>query len=107
MKTITVQPVAVTYTRIGGIPVGRADRPGIAWYGDMPFIAHFSRLIGRGGIDAVVSFGEPIRFDAGYRPQEGRRAVLSLRCARWTRSPGTSSSAASGDRRILSAAKRR
>ncbi len=62
MKTMTVQPVAVTYTRIGGIPVGRADRPGIAWYGEMPFIAHFSRLIGRGGIDATVSFGEPIRF---------------------------------------------
>ena len=57
---ITVQPVAVTYTQIQGIPVGCADRPEIAWYGDMGFIAHFRRLIGRGAIDAVVSFGEPI-----------------------------------------------
>ncbi len=57
---ITVQPVAVSYTDIQGIPVGRADRPGIAWYGDMDFIAHFRRLIGYGAIDAVVSFGEPM-----------------------------------------------
>lgn len=70
-KTITVQPVAVTYTRIGGIPVGRADRPGIAWYGEMPFVAHFSRLIGRGGIDAIVSFGDPIHFT----PETDRKKV--------------------------------
>lgn len=59
-STITVQPVAVTYTRIQGIPVGCADRPDIGWYGDMDFIAHFRRLIGHGAIDAVVSFGDPI-----------------------------------------------
>ncbi|MCB1488194.1 MAG: 1-acyl-sn-glycerol-3-phosphate acyltransferase [Bauldia sp.] len=69
--TITVQPVAVTYTRIGGIPVGASDRPGLAWYGEMPFVAHFSRLIGRGGIDAVVSFGEPIHFT----PESDRKKV--------------------------------
>jgi lyso-ornithine lipid O-acyltransferase len=60
MKTMTVQPVAITYARIQGIPVGAADRPALAWYGDMDFIAHFRRLLEWGAIDAVVSFGEPI-----------------------------------------------
>jgi 1-acyl-sn-glycerol-3-phosphate acyltransferase len=69
--TITVQPVALSYTGLQGIPVGRADRPGIAWYGDMDFIAHFRRLIGQGAIDAVVSFGEPIAFG----PEADRKAV--------------------------------
>ncbi|WP_421725461.1 lysophospholipid acyltransferase family protein [Bauldia sp.] len=63
METITVQPVAVTYVGMQGIPVGRADRPSIAWYGDMDFIAHFRNLVEHGAVDAVVSFGEPITFD--------------------------------------------
>jgi 1-acyl-sn-glycerol-3-phosphate acyltransferase len=60
-----VQPVAVTYVGIQGIPVGRSDRPHIAWYGDMDFIAHFRHIIGRGALDVVVSFGEPIAFGPG------------------------------------------
>lgn len=70
-KTITVQPVAITYTTIQGIPVGRADLPDIAWYGDTDFIAHFRRLVGYGGIDAVVSFGQPIPFG----PETDRKRI--------------------------------
>jgi len=70
-KTITVQPVAITYTAIQGIPVGRADMPDIAWYGDADFIAHFRRLVGCGGIDAAVSFGQPIPFG----PETDRKKV--------------------------------
>jgi 1-acyl-sn-glycerol-3-phosphate acyltransferase len=61
-QTITVQPLAVTYVGISGTPVGRADRPHIAWYGDMEFAPHFARLQNLGMVDAVVSFGEPIPF---------------------------------------------
>jgi 1-acyl-sn-glycerol-3-phosphate acyltransferase len=67
----TVQPVAISYVGIQGLPVGRSDRPHIAWYGDMDFIAHFRRIIGQGAIDAVVSFGEPIRFG----PETDRKRV--------------------------------
>lgn len=69
--SITVQPVAITYTAIQGIPVGRADMPDIAWYGDTDFIAHFRRLVGYGGLDAVVSFGQPIPFN----PDTDRKKV--------------------------------
>jgi 1-acyl-sn-glycerol-3-phosphate acyltransferase len=71
----TVQPVAIAYTGIHGIPVGRSDRPNIAWYGDMDFVAHFRRIIGQGAMDVVVSFGEPIPFG----PETDRKAVTE-RC---------------------------
>jgi len=71
----TVQPVAISYVGVQGIPVGRSDRPHIAWYGDMDFIAHFRRIIGPGALDVVVSFGEPIPFGPG-----SDRKVVSERC---------------------------
>ncbi|HET7716816.1 MAG TPA: lysophospholipid acyltransferase family protein [Bauldia sp.] len=69
-----VQPVAISYVRIQGVPVGRSDRPAIAWYGDMDFVAHFRRIIGRGAMDVVVSFGEPIP----YAPGTNRKAVAEI-----------------------------
>ncbi|MCP4385507.1 MAG: 1-acyl-sn-glycerol-3-phosphate acyltransferase [Hyphomicrobiales bacterium] len=75
MKNMTVQPVAVTYVGIQGVPVGRADRPGLAWYGDMDFIGHFRNLVERGAVDAVVSFGEPIPFG-----QESDRKKVAEEC---------------------------
>jgi 1-acyl-sn-glycerol-3-phosphate acyltransferase len=72
-RTITVQPVALAYVGLHGIPVGRSDRPAIAWYGDMDLIAHFRNLIGQGGIDVVVSFGEPIPF----APDTDRKQVTA------------------------------
>lgn len=59
---ITVQPVAVIYSGIHGLPLGRADWPLVAWYGDMDMIPHFLRLVRLGAVDATVAFGEPIRF---------------------------------------------
>lgn len=77
---MTVQPVAVTYVGIQGVPVGSADRPGIAWYGDMDFIAHFRNLVERGPVDAVVSFGEPIPFSqASNRKKVAEECYLSVR----------------------------
>lgn len=57
---VTVQPVALAYERIRGVPVGMVDRPRIAWYGDMDFVPHFRKLASLGTVDAVVRFGEPI-----------------------------------------------
>ena len=62
---VSVQPVAIAYCRLEGIPLGRADRPLLAWIGDEDLAPHFKRLIGAGGFDVTVRFGEPIAFDAG------------------------------------------
>ncbi len=69
--TITVQPVAITYCGILGLPVSRVDRPMLAWYGDMRLEGHFVRAAGWGAIDVTVSFGEPIAFG----PDDDRKKV--------------------------------
>jgi 1-acyl-sn-glycerol-3-phosphate acyltransferase len=73
-EPITVQPVAVIYSAIHGVPLGRADWPLIAWYGEMDMIPHFIRLTRLGAIDATVAFGEPIRF----APETDRKAVTRI-----------------------------
>ena len=64
-RLATVQPVAIAYVGIHGLPVDRTDRPHVAWYGDMDFVAHFVRMVRRGGMDVIVSFGAPITFGPG------------------------------------------
>jgi len=71
--TIMVQPVAIAYSAIHGIPVGHADRPSVAWYGDMKLGRHFFRLIGFGALDVVVRFGRPIPLGPG----DDRKKVAS------------------------------
>jgi len=70
---VTVQPVAITYLRIHGLPIGFADRPAIAWYGDMGIEDNFVTAVSWGSIDVVVSFGEPIPFG----PDADRKAVAA------------------------------
>ena len=61
---ILIQPMAICYTRLHGIPMGRQHRPLIAWYGDLDFMPHFKAFIARGALDVVVSYGEPVVADA-------------------------------------------
>ena len=57
---IPVQPMAICYTGQHGIPMGRNNRPLVAWYGDLDFMPHIRAFIARGVVDAVVSYGEPL-----------------------------------------------
>jgi len=70
-RMAAVQPVAISYVGVQGIPVGHSDRPHIAWYGDMDFVSHFRRIVSQGGLDVVVRFGTPIPFG----PDSDRKAV--------------------------------
>ena len=60
---ILIQPMSICYTRLHGIPMGRQQRPLIAWYGDLDFMPHFKAVLARGAIDVVVSYGEPVTSD--------------------------------------------
>jgi 1-acyl-sn-glycerol-3-phosphate acyltransferase len=62
---ITVQPMAISYTRVNGIPMGRLHRTLAAWYGDLDFMPHIKALLAAGTIDAVVHYGEPFTANAG------------------------------------------
>lgn len=60
---VAIQPLAIVYTGIDGLPIGRQHRPHVAWYGGMDLLPHLAGIIRRGAIDVVVSFGEPVAFD--------------------------------------------
>ncbi|GAC1558993.1 MAG: lysophospholipid acyltransferase family protein [Beijerinckiaceae bacterium] len=65
MTHVTIAPVGLAYLRRDGLPLGRAGRAEVAWYGDTDFLPHFWALASRGGIDCDVTFGTPIRFKPG------------------------------------------
>ncbi len=56
-----IQPDYLHYSRLGGLPMARFERPRIAWYGDMTFLPHFYRYVSGGGVTCDVYCGEPIR----------------------------------------------
>ncbi len=55
-----VQPVSLVYTHLHGVPLGRADRPGVGWYGDMEMQSHAWQLLKAGPLDAEIRIGEPV-----------------------------------------------
>lgn len=57
---VHVQPVAIVYTHIYGIPMGRFDRPVAAWPGDVELGPHVAGVFRAGAIDVSVLFCEPI-----------------------------------------------
>ncbi len=59
-KPLFIQPVSVAYTRLDGMPIGRALRPYFAWYGDMTLAPHFWEVSGLGQITVDVIFHCPV-----------------------------------------------
>lgn len=91
---VTIQPVAVAYTRLHGMPMGRFHRRHASWIGDAELIPHLFALIREGGIDVEVHFGEPVRFEPGDdRKRVARRMEAEIRAlmAQALRRPGASS----------------
>jgi 1-acyl-sn-glycerol-3-phosphate acyltransferase len=66
-----IQPVFLDYSRLAGMPLGRRERPLVAWYGDMTFFPHFHRFLGAGGIVCDVHFGAPIQVSR----ETGRKTI--------------------------------
>jgi 1-acyl-sn-glycerol-3-phosphate acyltransferase len=75
-----VQPVAIVYTRLHGMPMGRRDRARASWIGDQSLVPHLAGLLREGGIDVELHFGEPVPFgpDAD-RKQVAREAEMRVR----------------------------
>lgn len=100
-REITVQPVAIVYTALQGIPIGRLRMSDVAWHGDMDLVPHLVGLIDVGSIDAVVAFGTPIAFGPGVDRKvvtaqaeaEVRRMVRTIRASRGPKRVTTASPA--------------
>ncbi len=48
-EALPVQPVSLSYVRNKGLPLLRARRPDVAWYGDMELAPHLWAMLCRGG----------------------------------------------------------
>lgn len=81
-----VQTVAVVYTHQHGVPLSRADRPRVGWYGDMEMLGHAWQVLKGGPIAATIRIGQPIPLQnfadrkalARSSEREIRRAVHSV-----------------------------
>jgi 1-acyl-sn-glycerol-3-phosphate acyltransferase len=76
-RPIAVQPVAISYTRLDGIPLGRYWRPLFAWFGDLDLVPHLWQMVCLGETQAVVTFFPPIDID-----RLGDRKKLAEYCHR-------------------------
>lgn len=65
VEKVMVQPVAVAYTRVQGLPMGRYHRPIASWPGDVDLVPHLKGVLKKGAFDVEVHFGEPVPFTAG------------------------------------------
>jgi lyso-ornithine lipid O-acyltransferase len=57
-ETAFLQPLAISYPRLGGLPIGRASLPHVAWYGEMDLIPHLTDVLAMPGLDVVVHLGQ-------------------------------------------------
>lgn len=62
---VNVQPVAVAYTRIHGMPMGHYHRPVVAWPGDVELMPHLLGILKTGALDVDVRFGDTVEVMVG------------------------------------------
>lgn len=75
VASVYIQPVAVAYTRLHGVPMGRRHRPNAAWIGDQDLVPDAMSRLREGGMDVEVHFGAPIEFSAGMDRKRVSREV--------------------------------
>ncbi|MGI9570764.1 MAG: lysophospholipid acyltransferase family protein, partial [Desulfobulbia bacterium] len=75
-----LQTVALAYTSLYGLPIGRRAMPLIAWYGEMEMLEHAWELLKAGPIDVHVKIEPPIFWEnAGDRKKLARLTESQVR----------------------------
>ena len=59
----------IVYTRLHGVPFGRADRPLVGWYGDMEMQSHAWQLLKAGPLDVRIRIGDAHSARQLHRPE--------------------------------------
>lgn len=101
----TVQPLALNYTHLDGLPIGRFYKTRLAWYGDMEMASHLWWVLRHGVIDVNVAFGPAVPFSGGAERKAMTRDLEATvrrlvgeatagRLAETVTGPGTSADAA-------------
>lgn len=76
-RSVVVQPVTLAYTHLDEMPIGRAWRPFVTWYGEMDMMSHGWQLLGLGRLTATVIFHAPVSYAVF-----GSRKALAAHCER-------------------------
>lgn len=64
-KPITVQPISIAYTEMDGLPLTRAHRPLVAWYGDMSLLPHIWAFLKAQRTLVQITYHPPVTME-GY-----------------------------------------
>ncbi|WP_245292811.1 lysophospholipid acyltransferase family protein [Pararhizobium arenae] len=72
---VHVQPLAIAYTGVHGMPMGRYHRPIAAWPGDIPMLPHLLGILREGAVDVDVIFGEQITYTADSNRKQVSRGI--------------------------------
>ncbi len=75
---IELKPLSVAYVGRHGLPLGRAGRSTVAWFGDLDLMPHFLGILKGAPFDIVVEWGEAVPFD-GDRKSATRLAEARVR----------------------------
>jgi 1-acyl-sn-glycerol-3-phosphate acyltransferase len=90
-----VQTVAVVYTHVHGLPLARAERTLVGWYGDMDMASHAWQLLKVGPLDVSIRIGPPVPLEefedrkalARHSEAEVREAVVRILRGRGSAEP--------------------
>ncbi len=94
--SVTVQPLSLAYVSWAGLPVGRALRDRVAWYGDIDLVPHLIGVLASGAVDVTITWGDATAYDmSANRKTIARDAELAVRrmtTAAMRRRPATEAS---------------
>lgn len=62
---VYVQPVAIAYTGVHGMAMGRYHRPLVAWPGSLTLLPHLVGVLKSGALEVDVTFGDSVAFRRG------------------------------------------
>lgn len=70
INQIYIQPIAIAYNTLHGMPLGRFHQAHAAWPGDVELMPHLINFIRQGAFDVDVAFGEAHIFDETTKRKE-------------------------------------
>ncbi len=75
---IYIQPVAIAYNTLHGMPLGRYHQTYASWPGDLELLPHLVNFVKQGAFDVDVCFGECLIFDANTKRKEMAQQIEAV-----------------------------
>jgi 1-acyl-sn-glycerol-3-phosphate acyltransferase len=78
LDQIFIQPVAIAYNTLHGMPLGRYHQTYASWPGDIELLPHLINFVKQGAFDVDVCFGEPLTFHANTKRKEMAQQIEAV-----------------------------